>query len=73
MTSEIPFRIALIVVIVLTMAVTLYYRRQAASSGETISHQEEGHLFTLFLRLTSLCLWISTLGYLLVPAWLAWA
>ena len=73
MPNELPFRMALIVVIVLTMAVTLYYRRQAASSGEVNSQQKEGHLFTIFLTLTSLGLWVSTLGYLITPAWFTWA
>ena len=34
MPSENPFRVALVVVIVLTMAVTVYHRLQAAASGE---------------------------------------
>jgi len=42
MTTELPFRIALGVVMFLTMAVTLYHRIRAASSGEKISHK--GHL-----------------------------
>ena len=41
MPPEIPFRVALVVVIVLTMAVTVYHRLQAAKSGETISRKEE--------------------------------
>jgi hypothetical protein len=42
MYSEIPFRVALVVVIALTMSVTVYHRLQAAKSGETISRKEEG-------------------------------
>ncbi len=37
MYSEIPYRVALLVVIALTMSVTGYHRLQAAKSGETIS------------------------------------
>ncbi len=73
MPSEDPFRIALVGVIVLTMAVTVYYRVQAASSGEKISHREEGYLFTTVLRLTGLVLWICTFGYLVFPASFQWA
>lgn len=72
MPAETPFRIALVVVIVLTMAVTLYHRLQAAKSGETISRKDEGYLFAISLRLAGLCLWIVTFGYLLVPADFQW-
>ncbi len=60
-------------VIALTMAVTVYHRIQAASSGERISHKKEGYLFAAVLRLAGLGLWISTLGYLLFPASFSWA
>jgi protein-S-isoprenylcysteine O-methyltransferase Ste14 len=73
MASEDPFRIALVVVIVLTMAVTVYYRVQAASSGEKITHKDEGYVFATVLRLAGLCLWISTFGYLFFPASFQWA
>jgi protein-S-isoprenylcysteine O-methyltransferase Ste14 len=72
MPSENPFRIALVVVIVLTMAVTAYYRIRARS-GERISHKEEGYLFATVLRLAGLALWISTFGYLTFPAYFQWA
>ena len=50
MPSENPFRVSLVVVVLLTMAVTAYHRWQAASSGEKISHKEEGYLFAIVLR-----------------------
>jgi protein-S-isoprenylcysteine O-methyltransferase Ste14 len=73
MPSENPFRIALVVVIVLTMAIGVYYRIRAAKSGEKISHRDEGYVFATVLRLTGLVLWISTLGYLIFPAYFHWA
>ncbi len=73
MPSENPFRVALVIVIVLTMAVTVYHRWQAAKSGETISRKEEGYAFALTLRLAGLCLWIATFGYLFFPASFQWA
>jgi hypothetical protein len=69
MPNEKSFRIALVVVIVLTMAVTVYYRLQAAKSGEKISRKDEGYLFATVLRLAGLVLWISTFGYLFFPAY----
>lgn len=73
MDIETPFRIALLVVMSLTMGVTVYYRWQAASSGERISHQEEGYLFAAVLRLAGLGLWISTIAWLISPASMQWA
>jgi protein-S-isoprenylcysteine O-methyltransferase Ste14 len=73
MSTETPFRIALVVVIVLTMAVTVYHRLQAAKSGEKISHREEGYVFATVVRLAGLVLWISTFGYLIFPAFFRWA
>lgn len=73
MPTENPFRIALVIVIVLTMAVTVYHRIQAASSGEKITHADEGYLFAVVLRLAGLGLWISTFGYLILPAYFQWA
>lgn len=73
MTSETPFRIALAAVMVLAMSVTVYHRLQAASSGEKISHREEGLIFAAVLRLAGLCLWISVFAYLFFPASVEWA
>ncbi len=73
MPSENPFRIALVIVIVLTMSVTVYHRLQAASSGEKISRKEEGYAFAIALRLAGLGLWIATFGYLLFPNSFQWA
>jgi protein-S-isoprenylcysteine O-methyltransferase Ste14 len=73
MPNENPFRVALVVVIVLTMAVTLYHRLQAAKSGEKISRKEEGYVFAITLRLAGLCLWIATFGYLVFPDFFSWA
>ena len=73
MPPENPFRIALVVVIVLTMAVTLYHRLQAAASGEKISRKDEGYLFATVLRLAGLCLWIATFAYLISPPLVQWA
>jgi protein-S-isoprenylcysteine O-methyltransferase Ste14 len=73
MQSEAPFRIALVVVIVLTMAVTLYHRIQAAASGEKISRKSEGYALAITLRLAGLGLWVAVFAYLLFPASVQWA
>lgn len=73
MTSEDPFRIALVIEIVLTMSIGIYHRLQAAASRETISRKEEGYLFATVLRLAGLCLWVVTLAYLISPLSVEWA
>lgn len=73
MYEETGFRIALVIVILITMAIGIPHRLKAAASGERISHKEEGLLFAATLRIAGLLLWISTLAYLVFPASIAWA
>lgn len=73
MLGETSFRIALVVVLLITMAIGIPYRLKAASSGERISHKEEGYLFAAILRVAGLLLWLSTFAYLLYPTSVAWA
>lgn len=73
MDSETPFRITLVVVILITMTIGLYHRIQAASSGEKISHKDEGYVFFAVLRLSGLCLGIATLAWLISPLSVQWA
>lgn len=73
MDAEISYRVALVVIITLTMSVTVYYRLQAARSGETISRKDEGIALAIVLRLAGLVLWFATLGYLLFPSAVQWA
>ena len=73
MPSENPYRIAVVVVMVLTLAVTAYHRLQAAASGEKISRKDEGYLFAAALGLSGLCLFIATLAYVISPTSIKWA
>ncbi len=73
MPSEDPFRVALVFVILLTSAITAYYRIRAASSKERISRKEEGYLFAVALRLTGLSLFVVTFAYLFIPQSVQWA
>jgi protein-S-isoprenylcysteine O-methyltransferase Ste14 len=72
MSDEDPFRIAMLAILVPTMAVGVYHRLQART-GERISHKEEGILLAIALRLAGLCAWLSVLVYLINPAWIEWA
>lgn len=73
MSDETPFRLALLALFSVTVAVVGYHRLQAGKSGERITRRDEGVLLAVVLRLAGLCLWLATVGYLVNPAWLAWA
>ena len=73
MDSETPFRIVLAIGILFTMTFGIYHRIRAASSGEKISHKDEGYVFFAVLRLSGLCLWIATLACLISPSSVQWA
>jgi protein-S-isoprenylcysteine O-methyltransferase Ste14 len=73
MPAEDPFRVALVVVVLVTMSIAVPYRLRAAASGETISHQAEGYVFATILRLMGLAMWLATLSWLISPAAVWWA
>ncbi len=73
MNSELPFRLAVVVIFLLTVIVTLYFRIQAASSGEKISRRDEGFLFAVILRTLGLGLFASTVVWVISPQSLEWA
>jgi protein-S-isoprenylcysteine O-methyltransferase Ste14 len=73
MYDESWFRIALAMVILVTMAIGIPHRIRAASSGERLSRKEEGYLMAVTLRIAGLLLAVSTLTHLLFPVSVAWA
>ena len=70
MSSETPFRLALLGTFIPTVAIAFYHRLRAASSGERVSRKEEGYAFAAALRLTGLCLFICTGAYLVDSSWI---
>lgn len=72
MPAENPYRLALAVVLVVTLSIGLFHRLRAAS-GEKISHRAEGYAFAAILRLFGLALAVAVLGYFFFPRSLAWA
>src|SRR5256885_6719079 len=83
MSSETPFRLALLGIFVPTVVIALYHRLRAASSGERVSHKEEGYAFAAVLRLAGLGVFICTGAYMTnaqwvqsaglpLPTWLRW-
>ncbi len=47
MLDEIPYRVALLVIIVLLSSVTIFFRRRAVTPNEKIGHEEEGWITSL--------------------------
>lgn len=73
MPPQLPFRIAVLVVLLSAMAIALPRRLAAASSKEKVSHAAEGYAFAVVLRLCGLAMWIGVLAFLINPAWVAWS
>jgi protein-S-isoprenylcysteine O-methyltransferase Ste14 len=73
-TNEVVFQRIAILLMVTGMSISIYFRRQAARSGDKIDTAKEEGSFILIMRsLFGLALWISTLVYLIYPRWMAWA
>lgn len=84
LTIDIPYRMALAIILLLTIGAAAYYRWQAHSRQEPVSRREEGYLFAIVLRISGLVLLLATLTYLFrpdavswsslpLPAWLRWS
>lgn len=73
MDMELVFRLAFIGIFLGSMSISVYYRRRARNSGETISRRAEGGA-VMFLRVFfALPLFLPILGYMIDPDWLAWS
>jgi protein-S-isoprenylcysteine O-methyltransferase Ste14 len=73
MESETPFRVAVLVILLVTIVVALYHRWVAASEGDKITYDDEGYLFATVLRLTGAAVWLAVALYLIYPSAIAWA
>lgn len=69
---ESPFRIALVVILVLIMGAVIPFRLRARTD-ERFDRREEGIWLALALRLGGLALWVFTFAYLINPDRTAWA
>jgi protein-S-isoprenylcysteine O-methyltransferase Ste14 len=72
MDNENAYRVAVLLVFALAMPIAVYHRLRARTD-ERISRQGEGLALAITLRLAGLVMWLSTLAYLLNPAWMDWA
>ena len=73
MTTESNFRFIGLVLVLISFAISVYYRRQAEDSGEKISDKEEGSLILSLRKILGLTMWLSMLAYFINPAWMSWS
>jgi protein-S-isoprenylcysteine O-methyltransferase Ste14 len=84
MSTDIPFRFAVLLMFVAAMAIGSYHRLQAAKSGERFDRRQEGLWLAICLRLAGLLLWTVTIVFLVwpetiasaqlaLPDWLRWS
>lgn len=73
MTSEAPYRVAVLLILTVAMTIGSYHRLQAAKSGERFDRKQEGLVLAIVLRIAGLGLWFATFAYLINPDWLRWA
>ena len=73
MAQEDPFRIALLVVLVMTMAITAYHLVQARAAGGPVSRRAEGLVLLLLRAIFGLSICIAIVAYLVSPGSMGWS
>ena len=73
MKQEIAYRAALLVLMLTTFSLSIYYRRRADRAGGKVTLREEGWALLILLRLSGLVAFTATLVYLIYPPWMEWA
>lgn len=70
MHDENPYRIAVLLVFVLTATIGAFHRIRA-QSGERLARREEGLVILVTLRVAGLVVWAAMIAYLISPASMA--
>lgn len=84
MSTDVPFRFAILLMFLAAMSIGSYHRLKAAQSGERFDRRQEGLWLAIFLRLAGLITWVATILYLIwpetiaraqvvLPDWLRWS
>lgn len=72
--NETIFRIAAGLILVTSMAISIYHRRKAdQESGGAVPRKADGNVMMTIIKLGGLVLWLSPFVYLANPAWMAWS
>jgi protein-S-isoprenylcysteine O-methyltransferase Ste14 len=73
MSFDLEYRIIFLLLIVINLFVTGYYRRKADLAGGKVSRKDEGFIMLNILRVFGLLIWLSIMVYPLFPPILNWA
>lgn len=73
METKLGFRLIFLVVFVVSLSISAYYRRLARESGEVISRRGEGSLALILRGVLALPLLMSILLYAFIPRWMEWS
>ena len=73
MGQEGTFRIALLVVLAIAVAITGYHRIQAKAAGGSVSRREEGFVLLAMRTVFGLSIWVAIIAYLVSPGSMAWS
>lgn len=74
MNSEQIYRTILIVLFLVSLSVSIYFRRTAqASSGDKIDRRLEGNYTMIALRIGGILTWFSIIAYTIYPPLVSWA
>jgi protein-S-isoprenylcysteine O-methyltransferase Ste14 len=72
-TPENAFRFVGLALVIISFAISAFYRRRAAQTKEKVSSKEEASLILYLRSFFGLAFWLSMLAYFINPAWMAWA
>ena len=73
MNSFDPFRIILVIGLVLVLSIGVYYRLRSQASGEQLDRRQEGLFILVSLRLSGLVFAVGLFCWLIEPAWMSWS
>ena len=73
MIEDLPFRIALIAILILRTIAGVYFWLKNLRSGEKVDHRPEGLLMRIGLRLGAAIYGIGVMAWLVKPSWMAWS
>ena len=67
------FRVIFLLVFLISVGISGFYRRQARQSGEVISRRAEGSLVLILRMVMALIVAVSFFAYVFAPSWLSWS
>ena len=74
MNENTIFRILVATIILISLSVSIYFRRKAQSSSrDEIDRRQEGSITMVGLRIGGLMIWLSVIAFIIYPPAISWA